>query len=249
MAVTPGIEHVRHQHRVVVGHDVDAAPHEYLPDEFQVMSDLDHAGSAKSGLMRVECGAFGDLVRRHFAAEQSAGAVAALAVRRAAHSRLRSARAQAKSRRALPASDRGSSLGISRATKPRSRARSIQALSRFERADRFVFRRGRISGARGFEPRRGELLRRERAMGAVILGGRRLRLLARRQVIACCAARPIEAAGVAAFPAFAVAAGVRRTDSLRVRARSRWYRYRQIRRRGASASENSIAFKNAISRL
>ncbi len=43
MAGTAGIERVGHQHRVVVGRDLDAAHREYLPGEFQIMADLEHA--------------------------------------------------------------------------------------------------------------------------------------------------------------------------------------------------------------
>ncbi len=38
-----GVQHVRDQHRVVVGRDVDAVPREQKPIEFEVLPDLQHA--------------------------------------------------------------------------------------------------------------------------------------------------------------------------------------------------------------
>ena len=64
VAAAAGVEHVGHQHGVVVGLHVDAAPREDLPVEFQVLADLEHAGSSSSGLIAVERVLLRDLVRR-----------------------------------------------------------------------------------------------------------------------------------------------------------------------------------------
>ena len=122
-----GIDHIRHQHDVVVGLDLDAALREYLPGEFQVVADLEHAPVSSSGFERVERGGFGDLIGRDIAAEQ-AGALAALAMRQRHVAGL----VRRDSASAMPHSSAciGSRLVVARcrcATMPRSRARAIQA--------------------------------------------------------------------------------------------------------------------------
>ena len=46
MVAAPGVEHIGHQHDVVVGEYVDAAPGENLPVELEILADLQHAGSS-----------------------------------------------------------------------------------------------------------------------------------------------------------------------------------------------------------
>ena len=78
---TAGVDHVGHQHGVVVGRDLDAAHGENLPVEFQILADLEHAGIFQQRLDGIERGAFGNLIGRDLALEQAAtAAVAALAV-------------------------------------------------------------------------------------------------------------------------------------------------------------------------
>ena len=43
VAGSAGVEHVRHQHGVVVGRDHDAAQRKKLPGEFQIVTDFEHA--------------------------------------------------------------------------------------------------------------------------------------------------------------------------------------------------------------
>ncbi len=47
-----GIDHIGHQHGVVVGRDLDAAHGENLPVEFQILADLEHTRIFQEGLYR-----------------------------------------------------------------------------------------------------------------------------------------------------------------------------------------------------
>ncbi len=80
-AVRPaaGIEHIGHQHGVVVRCDLDAVARQHLPVEFQVLPDLEDAAILQQRLERGERVRRRNLARHHLAGEQ-AGAVAALAV-------------------------------------------------------------------------------------------------------------------------------------------------------------------------
>ena len=51
---TAGIDHIGHQHGVVVGRDFDAAHGENLPVEFQILADLEHAAIFKQRLDGIE---------------------------------------------------------------------------------------------------------------------------------------------------------------------------------------------------
>ena len=79
VAVAPGIEHVGHQHRVVIGVDVDAAPGKDQPVVFQVLADLEDGHVLEHRLHRGERVRFRNLAVARLAGEQAA-AVAALAM-------------------------------------------------------------------------------------------------------------------------------------------------------------------------
>jgi len=64
-----GIDHVGHQHGVVVGRDLDAAHGEDLKVEFQILADLEHALVLKQRFDGVERRALGDLIGRDLALE------------------------------------------------------------------------------------------------------------------------------------------------------------------------------------
>ena len=81
VAGAAGIEHVGHQHRVVVGRYLDAALGKQRPVELAVLADLEDALVFQQRLERAERGGLADLVGRDLAGEQAAAsAIAALAV-------------------------------------------------------------------------------------------------------------------------------------------------------------------------
>jgi len=45
--IAAGVERIRHQHGVVVGRNLDSAQREYLPGEFQIVANLEHAEIAE----------------------------------------------------------------------------------------------------------------------------------------------------------------------------------------------------------
>ena len=63
MAEASGVEHIGHQHGVVVRLHLDAAHREHLQFVFQVLPDLEDAAVLQQRLERRECGIFGNLVR------------------------------------------------------------------------------------------------------------------------------------------------------------------------------------------
>ena len=67
-----GIDHVGHQHGIVVRRDLDAAQCENLPVEFQVVADLEHARVFEKRLERGQGIGFLDLIGDALAGKQSA---------------------------------------------------------------------------------------------------------------------------------------------------------------------------------
>ncbi len=80
VAETAGVEHVGHQHGVLVRAHLDAAHRENLPFEFQVLADLEHARIFEQRLERCERVRLGNLAGRKSFAEQPAVAIAGLAM-------------------------------------------------------------------------------------------------------------------------------------------------------------------------
>ena len=69
--IPAGVERIRHQHGVVVGRDLDAAQRKYLPGEFQIVADLEHAEIGEQRRKRFKRGPLGNLVGRDIALEQA----------------------------------------------------------------------------------------------------------------------------------------------------------------------------------
>ena len=68
---SPGIDHIGHEHGVVIGRNIDAAHAEDLAVELEILPDLEHACIFKQRLHGVERRALGDLIRRDLALEQA----------------------------------------------------------------------------------------------------------------------------------------------------------------------------------
>ena len=64
-----GVDHIRHQHDVVVSGDLGAAQREDLPREFKIMTDLEHAEIFQERLDRRERGCLFDLIGHATAAK------------------------------------------------------------------------------------------------------------------------------------------------------------------------------------
>src|SRR5580700_10532833 len=71
-----GIDHIGHQHGVVIGRDLDAAHGKDLPIVFQILADLEDAFVLEQRLHGIEGRALGNLIGRDLALEQTAAAVA-----------------------------------------------------------------------------------------------------------------------------------------------------------------------------
>ena len=158
MAEAAGIEHVGHQHGVLVRLHLDAAHREHLQLVFQVLADLEDAALLQQRFERGERRVLGHLFRMEPAAEQSL-AVAALAVReRNVTGLVRRDRERDAAQRGLHRID-AEGLDVDRHDAGVVGARN-PGRETIGVADDFVRRPVDLRRARGFQPGGSELLRR-----------------------------------------------------------------------------------------
>ena len=170
-----GIDHVRHQQRIVVGRDRDAAHGENLKVEFQVLADLEHALVLEQRLHGVQRCALGDLIGRDLALEQAAAAVAALAVRQRHVAGLVRSERQRKAAQHRLHRIEAVGLGVD-GNKPLVAGALDPGFEPVEAAHRFVFGAVEFLTVRDVKPRGRERLRREfsiRSAGSPSPGGGR----------------------------------------------------------------------------
>ena len=159
VAATSGIEHVGHQHDVVVGSKLDVAQRENLQVVFQVLADLEDAGVFQQRLHGGEGRGLLDLVRRDRPGEQAiAATVAALAMgERHVASLVRRDRERDAAQRGLHGVETVG-LGIERNHAAVARARD-PGVEPVEAAHDLVARTVDLGVAGGLDTRGGERLR------------------------------------------------------------------------------------------
>ena len=159
-----GIERIRHQHGVVIGGDLRAAQRQYLPGEFQVVADLEHAAVGKKRPQGVERRAFGNLLGGDVAAEQAgAAALAAPAMteRHVAGLVRRYGKREAAQLRLHRIAARGADIDGDNAEVARALDPGVEPI---ETAHRLIFAAIELGVACGLHARARERLRRERAL-------------------------------------------------------------------------------------